>query len=78
VQVDGGLTIDHRDYYVGRQLAGQRVSCVVQAAQQQFEIWAGATRIKPLSIKGLSGGPALPLEEYVSLMKQEARWEYRQ
>jgi hypothetical protein len=78
VQADGSLTIDHRDYYVGRQLAGQRVSCVVQATEQQFEIWAGATRIKHLSIKGLYSGPALPFEEYVSLMKQQARSEYRQ
>jgi transposase InsO family protein len=76
VQADGGVRIDHREYYVGRQMAGQRVSCVVQAARQQFDIWHGTSWIKQLPIKGLHGTP-LPFEEYVVLMKQEARSEYR-
>ncbi len=76
VQADGGVSIDHREYYVGRQVAGQRVTCVVQAARQQFDIWHGASQIKQLPIKGLHG-TSLPCEEYVALMKQEARSEYR-
>jgi hypothetical protein len=55
VQADGGVHIDHREYYVGRQMAGQRVSCVVQAARQQFDIWHGTSWIKQLPIKGLHG-----------------------
>jgi hypothetical protein len=77
VQADGGVSIDHREYYVGRALAGQRVACVVQAASQQFDIWHGASRIKQLPIKGLHGGTPLAFEAYVTLMKQEARSEYR-
>jgi len=77
VQADGAVSIDHRKYYVGRALAGQRVGCRVQAASQHFDIWQGASRIQQLPIKGLHGGPALPFEEYVTLMKQEARSEYR-
>lgn len=77
VQADGSVSIDHRKYYVGRALAGQRVACVVQAASQHFDIWGGASRIQQLPIKGLHGGPAVPFEEYVTLMKQEARSEYR-
>ncbi len=77
VQADGSVSIDHRKYYVGRALAGQRVACVVQAASQHFDIWQGTSRIQQLPIKGLHGGPALPFEEYVTLMKQEARSEYR-
>ncbi len=48
------------------------MACVVQAVSQHFDIWQGTSRIK-----GLHGGPALPFEEYVTLMKQEARSEYR-
>jgi len=76
VQAEGGVSIDHREYYVGRQVAGQRVTCVVQATGQQFDIWHGASRIKQLPIKGRSG-TSLPFEVYVTLMKQEARSEYR-
>lgn len=78
VQADGGVSIDRREYYVGRALAGQRVACVVQAASQHFDIWHGDSYITHLPIKGLHGGPALPFEEYVTLMKQQARSEYRQ
>ena len=63
-------------YYVTRALAGQRLACVVQAERQQFDIWHGASWIKQLPIKGLYG-TSLPFEEYVTLMKQEARSEYR-
>jgi hypothetical protein len=76
VQADGGVSIDHREYYVGRQMAGQRVTCVVQATSLQFDIWHGTSRIKQLPIKGLHG-TSLPFEAYVTLMKQEARSEYR-
>jgi len=76
VQADGGVSIDHREYYVGRQMAGRRVTCVVQATSLQFDIWHGASRIRQLPIKGLHG-TSLPFEAYVALMKQEARSEYR-
>jgi len=62
VQADGAVSIDRREYYVGRALAGQRVGCRVQAASQHFDVWSGASRIKQLPIKGLHGGPALPTE----------------
>jgi len=77
VQADGGVSIDHREYDVGRQVAGQRVACVVQATSQQFDIWHGASRIKQLPIKGLHGGPPLPFEEDVAGISHEARSEYR-
>ncbi len=76
VQANGGITINHEHYYVSRALAGQRLACVVQAERQQFDIWHGASWIKQLPIKGLYG-TSLPFEEYVTLMKQEARSEYR-
>jgi hypothetical protein len=76
VQADGGVSIDHREYYVGRQMAGQRVTCVVQATSLQFDIWHGTTRIKQLPIKGLHG-ISLSFEAYVAGISQEARSEYR-
>jgi hypothetical protein len=57
-------------------MAGQHVSCVVQAASLQFDIWHGASRIKQLPIKGLHGTP-LAFEDYVAGISREARSEYQ-
>ena len=77
VRAGGDLTINHQDYYVSRSLAGQRVTCWVNAAEKCFDIWQPAGRIKSIPIRGLYG-QAMPFEEYVGLMKREARSEYRQ
>jgi transposase InsO family protein len=77
IRADGKLTINHRDYYVSRSLAGQRVTCWVNAAQKQFDIWLPTGRIKSVPIKGLHG-KMMPFQDYVALMKQEARSEFRQ
>jgi hypothetical protein len=76
VQSNGSVTINHEQYYVPRKLAGQEVICLINVADKQFEIWQPAGRIKSVPIKGLSGR-VLPFEEYVEVMKQEARSEYR-
>jgi Integrase core domain len=39
IQSGGGITINHEDYYVSRALAGQRIMCVVNAAEKQFDLW---------------------------------------
>jgi hypothetical protein len=77
IRAGGDLTINHQDYYVGRTLAGQRVTCWVNATEKHFEIWQSGRLIKSIPIKGLSG-QTMPFEEYVALMKREARSEYRQ
>ncbi len=56
VQADGAVSIDRREYYVGRALAGQRVGCRVQAASQHFDVWSGASRIKQLPGKRTAWG----------------------
>jgi hypothetical protein len=76
IQSGGGITINHEDYYVSRALAGRRVMCVVNAAEKQFDLWQPGMRIKSVPIKGVYGR-TVPFEEYVALMKQEARSEYR-
>ena len=77
VQSDASLTINLERYDVPRELAGHQVTCFINAPEKQFDIWQAGSRIKSLPIKGLSGR-AVPFDEYVELMKQEARSEYRQ
>ena len=77
MQADASLTINHERYYVPRALAGHQVTCFINAPEKQFDIWQAGSRIKSVPIKGLSGS-IVPFEEYIELMKQEARSEYRQ
>ena len=77
IRADGKLTINRQEYYVSRNLAGQRVTCWVNAAEKRFDIWQPGGLIKSVPIKGLYG-QTMPFEEYVALMKREARSEYRQ
>ncbi len=62
---------------MSRTLAGQRVTCWVNAAEKHFEIWQPGKLIKSIPIKGLYG-KQMPFGEYVELMKREARSEYQQ
>ena len=71
------LAINHQDYYVSRSLAGQRVTCWVNAAEKCFDIWQPGGRIKSVPIKGWYG-KTMPFQDYVVVMKREARSEYRQ
>jgi transposase InsO family protein len=77
VRAGGSLTINRQDYYVGRHLAGQRVTCWVNATAKQFDIWQPGRLVKSIPIKGLYG-QTLPFGDYVVLMKQEACSEYQQ
>jgi transposase InsO family protein len=77
IRAGGDLTINHQDYYVNRSLAGQRVTCWVNAAEKSFDIWKTEGFIKAVPIKGLHG-QSLPFQDYVALMKLEARSEYQQ
>jgi hypothetical protein len=77
IRAGGDLSINHQDYYVSRSLAGQRVTCSLNAAEKCFDIWKPERSIKSVPIKGLHG-QILPFQDYVALMKREARSEYRQ
>jgi hypothetical protein len=77
IRAGGDLTINHQDYYVSRKLAGQRVTCWVNVAEKQFDIWQSGGRIESVPIKGLHG-QTMPFQDYVALMKREARSEYQQ
>jgi Integrase core domain len=77
VRAGGDLTINHQDYYVSRTLAGQRVTCWVNATEKRLEIWQPGRLIKSVPIKGLHG-QRVPFQDYVTLMQHEARSEYQQ
>ncbi len=74
IRAKGDLTSNCQDYYVSRTLAGQRVTCWVNAAEKHFEIWQPGKLIKSILIKGLYG-KTMPFGEYGELMKREARSE---
>jgi integrase-like protein len=77
VHAHGSVTINHEPYYIKKELAGQQVMLFVNVAHKQFDIWHAGGRIKEVPIKGLHNTP-LAFEEYVKLMAEQARSEYRQ
>jgi transposase InsO family protein len=72
VRSNGTVSVDDVPYYVRQELAGQLINLLVDAPDKAFEVWHGAIRIKRLPIKGLYG-KVLSFEQYVTLMRQEAR-----
>jgi hypothetical protein len=73
---DGCVEIDLEPYYIKRALAGLQVVLLVNAPEKVFEVYHQDTLIKQALIKGLHG-EVLPFDRYVTLIKQEARWEQR-
>lgn len=76
ILANGTVEVDRRSYYLKQALAGQQVVLMVNAPERVFEVLLGRERLKMLPIKGLVGH-SLPLDEYVSRMREEARSEYR-
>ena len=76
MQANGTVKVEHMRYYVGRQLAGQRVALAVAAAERSLVVYHGDTAIKQLPLSGLRG-EILVFDRYVDLMEREARAEAR-
>jgi len=76
IRANGTLTINREDSYVSRRLAGQRVTCWVNAAEKCFAIWQPGGHIKSIPIEGLQG-KTMPFQDSIALMQQEARSEYQ-
>ncbi len=74
VRSDGTVTVDDVRSYVKHDLAGQLINLVVDATEHVFEVWHAGRPLKQLPLKGLYG-QILSFEEYVKLMRQEARSE---
>ena len=77
IRAGGDLTINRRRLRCEPNLRWHRVTCWVNAAEKRFEIWQPGRLKKSLPIKGLPG-KRMPFEDYVELMKREARSEYQQ
>ena len=73
---DGCVDVDEEPYSIKQALAGHHVVLLVNAPEKHFEVYLDTTLIKVVPIKGLHG-EALPFDRYVTLIKQEARWEQR-
>ncbi len=72
----GTVSIDLKAYYVGRALAGQRVALHLSANAYAWLVIQGTQVLKALPLKGLYGA-ALPFEQFVQLMMQQALAEQR-
>jgi hypothetical protein len=68
VSRNGMVSIDLKDYYIGRAFAGQRVALHLSAKDHCWIVIQGSQRLKTLPLKGLFG-VALPFEAYVHLME---------
>jgi hypothetical protein len=76
VGADGSVDVDDEHYYIKQALAGQQIVLFVNAPEKVFDVWLAGRMIKSLPIKGLVG-QEMAWEDYVSLMKQQARSEER-
>ncbi len=76
IRHNGTILLDDVSYYVKGALAGQYIDVCIDASQQELVIWHQQQPIKRLAIKGLHHTP-LPLEQFVSLMTEQARSEQR-
>src|SRR5260221_820264 len=72
VRRNGCVSVDLKNYYVGQALAGQRVALHLSAKTRSWLVISGTKLLKSLPLKGLSGA-ALPFEQFVQLMMQQAR-----
>ena len=72
----GTVSIDLKVYYVGQALAGQRVALHLSAKARAWHVIQGTKLLKTIPLKGLYGA-ALPFEQFVALMMQQARAEQR-
>jgi transposase InsO family protein len=71
VAAGGMLRLDNERYFVGRRLAGQRVTLAVDVAAGDVVVRQGGAVVKRFPLRGLRG-QRLPFERYVEVMSQEA------
>ena len=76
VSRDGGVRIDLRHYYVSAALAGQPVALYLSAPQRAWLVFHDKQVIKTLPLKNLVGR-AMRYDDFVLLMRQQARAESR-
>jgi Integrase core domain len=77
VKSNGCAVIDSREYYIGKDLAGQDVTFQVDAATASFLVWHQREVSKRLAIKGLVRHELL-WSEYVTMIQDDARSQWRE
>ena len=76
VRRNGSVKIETESYYVSQRLAGQYVTLRVRAEDKALVVHHRQQELKRLPLRGLQGAP-LSLEDYVALMREQARtWRY--
>jgi hypothetical protein len=76
VGAKGSVDIDDEHYHIKQALAGRQVVLFVNAPEKIFVVWLDGHVIKSVPIKGLVG-QEMAWEQYVALMKEQARSEER-
>jgi len=77
VNADGCVSVNRETYYLSTQLAGQKVSLVVDAPSASLNVQLGSGVSKRLPIKGALRGE-MPLEQFITLTLEQAASEERQ
>lgn len=76
IMASGTVQVALHDYYVRQKLHGQIVLLKVNAPARTLDVWWEGQQLKQLPIQGLYG-KALPLQDYLHLISQEAVSEAR-
>jgi hypothetical protein len=71
VRANGSIVLEHRDYFVGRALAGQRVTVAVAAGDRSVVVRHRGAVVKRLPLRGVTEG-SLPFDVFVDVMVEEA------
>lgn len=77
VKSDGRIRVDGRYYSIKTELAGHRIMLHLNASTRCFDVFLGEQFIKSVPIKGLRG-EHMPLEDYIEMMREQARLEERE
>lgn len=76
ISSSGRIQVGRQFYYIGRDYQGCRVAVEIDAEHRQFVVHQGSNIIKRIDIKGLYQ-QTISFEEYLSLICEEARVEWR-
>ena len=78
VNSNGSVKIGKYAYYIKRTCASQLVSLKVNASERLFEVWLDQKVIKTIPLKGLEQDGLIHINDYLLLIKAEARSEWQQ
>lgn len=74
---NGSIQVGKYHYYIQHKLKGHYVVLIVEAQQQQYQVFVHNQLIKSLPIKGLHSERDISFDEFYHLMIEEARSEWQ-